>query len=240
MKMSTRSALAFVGGAPLLMAMPTEAMTIVSEDWQTPNVSTNTQLDDTATFAGWDFSDGGDNVFKLRDAGAGGSGGLVGGSEGTANQALQFEWDGEFAAYDTTHNWANDDVYNVTFNATEQSWSSGSDRSVTVRIYEVSGVANKQAGALLYSESVLLPQIDSNHDDSGEDWSASQTFSLDFDAGDFSGGTEGTALSFQIGGGGLPGNRGTYVDNISFTLVPEPGSLALLGLGGLLIARRRR
>lgn len=30
------------------------------------------------------------------------------------------------------------------------------------------------------------------------------------------------------------------IDRIAFTVIPEPGSLALLGLGGLLIARRRR
>lgn len=30
------------------------------------------------------------------------------------------------------------------------------------------------------------------------------------------------------------------IDRIAFTVVPEPGSMALLGLGGLLIARRRR
>jgi len=31
-----------------------------------------------------------------------------------------------------------------------------------------------------------------------------------------------------------------YIDNIKFELVPEPASVALLGLGGLLIGRRRR
>eukprot|EP00752_Nemacystus_decipiens_P013726 g12179.t1 len=36
------------------------------------------------------------------------------------------------------------------------------------------------------------------------------------------------------------GNGASAVDSLSITTVPEPGSLALLGLGGLLIARRRR
>lgn len=35
-------------------------------------------------------------------------------------------------------------------------------------------------------------------------------------------------------------NNAGAVDNFAITAVPEPGSLALLGLGGLLIARRRR
>lgn len=41
---------------------------------------------------------------------------------------------------------------------------------------------------------------------------------------------------------GTGGGQETLVDNIGITAtaVPEPGSLALLGLGGLLIARRRR
>jgi hypothetical protein len=39
---------------------------------------------------------------------------------------------------------------------------------------------------------------------------------------------------------GSGGGQETIIDNIGITIVPEPTSLALLGLGSLLIARRRR
>jgi hypothetical protein len=35
-------------------------------------------------------------------------------------------------------------------------------------------------------------------------------------------------------------DRSTFLDDISLTVIPAPGTAALLGLGGLLAARRRR
>jgi hypothetical protein len=42
----------------------------------------------------------------------------------------------------------------------------------------------------------------------------------------------------QIGFGSV--NDVILFDNVNFNQIPEPGSLALLGLGGLLFTRRRR
>lgn len=57
-------------------------------------------------------------------------------------------------------------------------------------------------------------------------------------------GSEAVSLRFSntTGGGGSPWERTALVDNVSIdaTPVPEPGSLALLSLGGLAMLRRRR
>jgi len=43
-----------------------------------------------------------------------------------------------------------------------------------------------------------------------------------------------------ISGPSMSGSNSGVADNVSFSIVPEPSSLALLGLGGLLVGARRR
>jgi hypothetical protein len=66
---------------------------------------------------------------------------------------------------------------------------------------------------------------------------------LDMDFATFMGGAANNAINLNYTGLliGTPGSdeRLGYFDNLSITTVPEPATLALLGLGGLLLRRRR-
>jgi MYXO-CTERM domain-containing protein len=47
-------------------------------------------------------------------------------------------------------------------------------------------------------------------------------------------------MIFRSAGGSVPGAQGFDFDDLTYSAVPAPGAAALLGLGGLLAARRRR
>lgn len=244
MKYSTRQHLAILGAATLAFTgAEADAGTIFSEDFQTntPNADYRLQASDDGGLTGWSFP--GNNIFMLRDTDD-----SLPGAGLTPNYGIQTEWSNGYASYDTTHNWSSGDVFTVDFNATEQNWSNAKERIVRVRIRET-------GGGIVWQGDTVLAQYDGANTGSGGNWAPNQTHQLNFSASDFgtvfgtSAGTEGTLLTFEIGqtktdlvdGSGYANeSRGAYIDNIEFSVVPEPGSLALLGLGGLLIARRRR
>ena len=247
MNTQTKFIAAATAGLALTAISATAATTILSEDWQNPSVANGLRVGSTGGetnqgFTGWTFP--GNNVNRISHHGS-----SAAPQDGLSpNQTLQFEWADAYSSYDTTHNWASDDVYNVSFNATETSWSGTSDRYIGIRIRET-------GGGLLWQGHVAQPEYDAAHAGAGDVWSAAQTFSMDFSAADFGtvfqtgAGTEGTLITFEVGGVSKDlvdgssyanSNRGNYVDNIEFTLVPEPTTTALLGLGGLALILRRR
>ena len=105
--------------------------------------------------------------------------------------------------------------------------------------FTVSLIDVDNGNAVLASDSVVLPAASSTGSNIWQDLGA-QVFNLSYDntAVGLSGNQ--VAIVIESDATGSSFNPTAYIDNITVDAVPEPGSLALLGLGGLLIAQRRR
>lgn len=69
-------------------------------------------------------------------------------------------------------------------------------------------------------------------DDGTDNW---QSLTFDYDTEGFTG----NLLTLTVAIDNDSGSENFFIDNVAFTGVPEPASLALLGLGGLTLLRRR-
>ena len=228
-----------ITAAGLILAGTAHASTvIIDEDFQSTIYSNDTHLlSSNSLFTGWSVTTG--TTQRINTA-LHTNNEMPQGSE-SPNQGIQFEYKysesgAGWLSYATGYNWNSTDTYTLSLNATELNWNNGADRSIGFRIREA------VSGDILYDTSsagdLFVAQFDSNHAGTGDDWSAGQLLTWNFSAGDFVGGTEGSAIIFDVQQ--VSGTRGTYVDNILLVAVPEPSAALLGGLGCLLLLRRRR
>ena len=127
--------------------------------------------------------------------------------------------------YDTGHNWSVKEKFTLSINATEQEWNAGSVRTMVVAIKETARTGNDLTGATLWTVSEELI-LDPDHDSAGEGWGTNNTISWEFYAADFTNGTPGTAISFELSGAG---SRGYYFDNVAFTVeIPPPSGTVVV------------
>ena len=232
--MKTTMSLAAAMGTLALATSANAASVLIDEDWQTNELASELILDgNTTAHPGWIFTGAGGAAATNFNVDTDVSNrGIPGGAEGSDNQAVRLNQNSGSAAYDTGHSWSSTDEFSLTFNATEANWSNSSDRTATIEIKEII------SGDTLWTQDFVLPEYSLDHNESTEDWSLAQTFTVDFAATDFTGGTEGSDLNFVMSSSGA--QRGVMVDNINLTLVPEPSSTLLIGLGGLALMLRRR
>lgn len=214
------------------------ATVLVNEDFETPYIASG-QVASGAY--GTEFYRGSGNVVWSRNSNVSADvpGTYVAGDSEASNNVVQLEWNGTnnyFGFTIPTHTWAADQTYTLTMNVAAMTWSGSLQRYIRPELRE-------QDGTILWAPaadaSTDVATIASGNPYGRTAWTSENTFSWTIDASTFAGAgvTPGSLLDLRIGSSG---QRGVYVDNIMLTVVPEPTSFALMGLGGLLFSMRRR
>ncbi len=218
-----------------LVANSAHAQTVlVDEDFQGghPNNTAN------PAFPGWTWANGA--AVKSRTQATNDLPGPVG------DEGIQFEWTNANGTYDVTHNWAADDMYTLTLNASQQAWN-GTEQSrfIDVVLLEDNGTELWNGQAEVPTQAGGVAWNGPGHWGDGP-WTDELTFSWEIDASTFTTGNAGEEIDLRVSSSG---DRGLYFDNVSLTLpaaaaVPEPASIAIWSLLGLCLAgygyRRRR
>jgi len=206
-----------------LFTSPLQAQLISNGDFEAPDFTGDAQ---TPSFTDWVYSG------SVALAGDEDDSGRVPGSN--PNQVARFQNNSNgLLAQDLSYNWSASDVYDLSFNASETWWRSGSaGDEISVSLLQLNGSEMDLAGfetddIELWFSGII--DLDGTHTGSAMPaWTAGQTFNYTIDAGtDFSGGTAGEALYIQFkwedGGTSV-----AYLDNASLSVVPEPSALSLI------------
>jgi hypothetical protein len=226
--MSKRISFTLTAAAAVLtvtLGSTASAAVLIDEDFQSPMLSDGTS---DPGFTGWTWTDS--SVLKSERSDVTTD---VPGDPNTPNQVIREEWTGATASYETSHAWSSEDTYTLSLNASPQEWNGDKDRFIepSLRVTH-----EESSDTVLWESSDMLPKYD-NFGQS--DWTDAQTFEYTIDASEFPTGTEGEPLSLKIA---HSGQRGVYVDNVQLStgVIPEPASLSLMGLGGLMLLPRRK
>ena len=136
------------------------------------------------------------------------------------------------AAYqDLGHTWQATDVYQINFLAYDAGWRIGNNTDAAqVRLLQTDGTELWTSGTISLTGTV------SGTENNLVFTGTSHIHAYTVDASSFITGAAGEELRLEISrAGGV-----VIIDDVSITVVPEPSSAALLGLGGLALMLRRR
>ncbi|NNM29550.1 MAG: hypothetical protein HKO57_08510, partial [Akkermansiaceae bacterium] len=188
------------------------AGTLVITGFQSPTYNNNTTLGGGtgSFFPGWNFISA-PKVINESNSSVPGDIDVT-----TSNQMIQFEWTDDYADYDIDRNWAADDIYTLTINASPSSWNGQNQRYIRPEL-------KQQDGTVLWAApedaSTAVPLYD-NFGAGTFDDSTGLSFEFTIAAGDFASTVPGFPLTLRIGSSG---QRGLYIDNVHLSVASDTG-----------------